>query len=82
MEINILKSEKDEFEAGIDNVTTAEIIRVYLNNAGVDFAAWRREHPTKPVVMKIKSKNVKKDVSGAVAAIKKDLDAITKAVKK
>ena len=34
------------------------------------------------VIMKIQSKDVKKDVSNAVKAIKKDLDSIVKVVKK
>ena len=54
-----------------------------MNENGVDFAAWRREHPTKPIVFKIKSsKGVKKAVSEAVDAIKKDLDLVLKAAKK
>lgn len=82
MEIDVIKNEKDEFEARVNNVTTAEILRVYLNKENVDFAAWRREHPTKPVVMKITSKNIKKDVGSAIAAIKKDLDTLLKSIKK
>ncbi|MCA9485982.1 MAG: hypothetical protein KC506_04010, partial [Nanoarchaeota archaeon] len=65
----------------VDNLTVAEILRVYLNQGNVDLAVWRREHPTKPALMKVKSKNVKKDVSDAVSAIKKDLDKIVKSVK-
>ena len=51
---------------------------------GADFAAWRREHPSKPLVFKIQSKdkNVKKVVSDAVLAIKKDCDALVKVAKK
>ena len=60
----------------------AEILRVYLNQQGVDFAAWRREHPTKPVLMKIQGNNAKKQLSDAVAAVKKDLDKLVKGVKK
>lgn len=84
MEMEILKQEKNEVEIKLDNVTVAEIMRVYLNENGADFAVWRREHPTKPLTMIIKSsgKTVKKEVSEAVAAIKKDLDGFLKAVKK
>ncbi|MAG37859.1 hypothetical protein CMI45_00530 [Candidatus Pacearchaeota archaeon] len=84
MEIEILKSEKDDAEVKIDNVTIAEILRVYLNNQDIEFTAWRREHPTKPAVLKIKTEKgtVKKAVSDAVSQIKKDLDSVEKEVKK
>jgi DNA-directed RNA polymerase subunit L len=83
MEIEVLKNEKNEFEAKVDNITVAEILRVYLNKQGIDFAAWRREHPAKPVIMRIQSsgKTVKKEVSEAVSEIKKELDKLAKSVK-
>ena len=84
MEIEILKQDKNDLEVKLDNVTVAEILRVYLNKQGVEFAAWRREHPTKPAIMKVRSSGgtAKKEVSDAVIAIKKDLDKILKGVKK
>lgn len=84
MEIETLKSEKNELEVKISNVTVAEVLRVYLQNEGIGFAAWRREHPTKPAVLRIESsgKTVKKAVSEAVESIKKDLDKLASAVKK
>ena len=83
MNIEITKQEKNDVELKIDNQTIAEIMRVYLNNEGVEFAAWKKEHPTKPIVMKIQSNNaVKKIVSEAVAAVKKDLEKISSAFKK
>ena len=84
MNIELTKQEKNDVELKIDNQTIAEIMRVYLNNEGVEFAAWRKEHPTKPIVMKIQSsdKTVKKSVSEAVAAVKKDLEKISSAFKK
>ncbi len=83
MEIEIIRQEKNEVELKIDNITIAEILRVYLNKQGVDFAAWRREHPSKPIIMLIKStKNVNKEVSEAIEAIKKDLSKIISLVKK
>jgi len=84
MNIQIVKQEKNEVELKIDNMTVAEIMRVYLNNNGIDFAAWRREHPTKPLVMRIESskKTVKKEVSDAVSALKKDLNKIVSLVSK
>ncbi|MFH1425112.1 MAG: RpoL/Rpb11 RNA polymerase subunit family protein [archaeon] len=84
MEIEVLKQEKNLVEMKLDNVTVAEILRHYLNEQGVDFAAWRREHPSKPAVMRIESsgKTVKKEVSDAVVAIVKDLNKIVAGVKK
>jgi DNA-directed RNA polymerase subunit L len=84
MEVEIVKEEKNEIELKVDDVTVAEILRVYLNEQGIDFAAWRREHPTKPAIFKIRSsgKTVKKVVSDAVSGIKKDLVGIEKSLKK
>lgn len=84
MNIEILKNEKNDIELKIDSITTAEILRDYLNKNGIEFAAWRREHPSKPIIFKItaSSGTAKKAVSDAVEAIKKDCDAIVSAVKK
>ncbi len=75
MEIEIIKSEKDDIELKIDNVTIAELLRVYLSKTeGVDFVAWRREHISKPAVLKVQTsgKTVKKAISEAISAIEKD----------
>ena len=82
MNLEVVKAEKNDVEIKIDNLTVAEILRVYLNDAEVEFAAWRREHPFKPLVMKIQSPNVKKSVSEACAVIKKDMDRIALSAKK
>ena len=82
MKIEILKQEKNEVELKINNITIAEILRVYLNKRGIEFAAWRREHPSKPVIMLIKGSNVKKEVSDSITEIKKDLSRIVSLVKK
>jgi len=84
MEIEIVAQEKNVLELKVDNLVVAEILRVYLNEQGVEFAAWRREHPTKPIVFRIETKSgtVKKAVSEAVGAIKKDLSKIASFVKK
>jgi len=84
MNIEVVKQEKNEVELKIDNLTVAEILRVYLNNNGVEFAAWKREHPSKPLLFRIESsgKTVKKAVSEAVDAIKKDCDKVLGAIKK
>jgi DNA-directed RNA polymerase subunit L len=81
MEINVLKSEKDEMEFEIESLTLAEILRVYLNkDSAVTFAAWKRDHPTKKPVMSVKTKGkaAKKAIDDAVSAITKDLDRIEK----
>ena len=84
MDIKILKHEKNSVELSIDNLTIAEILRVYLNREGIEFAAWRREHPSKPLLFKIKDsgKPVKKAVADAVDAIEKDCAKILGVLKK
>ena len=84
MKMEIVKQEKNDLEVKLDNITVAEILRVYLNKQGVDFAAWRREHPSKPVILKIESKGktAKKEIVDAVSAIKKDLNKVLSLVKK
>jgi DNA-directed RNA polymerase subunit L len=83
MDIKIIKNEKHEVEIEVSNVTVAEILRTYLNENGVEFVAWKREHPSKPVMMTIKSEsNIAKAVSDAVNAIKKDCDKLVSGLKK
>lgn len=83
MNINVIKQEKGLIEIEMDNLTIAEILRIYLNESGVDFAAWRREHPSKPVVFRIQSdKGVKKVISDAISQIKKDCENISAVLKK
>ena len=84
MNIEVVKSEKNEIELKIDNLTIAEVLRAYLYENGVEFAAWRREHPSKPLIFKIESsdKTVKKVVADSVAQIKKDCDKIVSVLKK
>ena len=79
MEVKFLKDEKDHVEVELDNLTIAEILRVYLNNdSNVDFAAWKREHPTENPVLKVSGKNPKKSIRDAVSSITKDLDKVEK----
>jgi DNA-directed RNA polymerase subunit L len=84
MQIEIISQDKNSVELKIDNQTVAEIIRIYLNEQGIDFAAWRREHPTKPTIFRIQAKDkpVKKAVSDATSAIIKDLDKFSSLLKK
>jgi len=85
MEINILKSSKDEIELELESLTIAEVLRVYLNkDSSVKFAAWKREHPTKNPVLLVKTsgKIAKKAINDAVSSITKDLDKIESDFKK
>ncbi len=85
MEINILESSKDEIKLELSNLTIAEILRVYLNkDSSVNFAAWKREHPTKnPILsLKTKGKTAKKAINDAISAITKDLDKVEADFKK
>lgn len=85
MEIKVLESDKNDMEVELENLTMAEILRVYLNkDSAVTFAAWRREHPTKPPVLKVKTKGktASKAVKDAVSSITKDLDKIESDFKK
>ena len=79
MDLKILKSDKEEIEVEIDNITLVEVLRVYLNkNSDVSFVAWKREHPTKNPVLKVKAKNPKKAIKEAVSVVVKELDKIGK----
>jgi len=77
MEIKIINSSKDEIEFETDNLTIAEILRVYLNkDSTVKFAAWKQEHPTENIIMSVKTqgKTAKKAINDAVELITKELD--------
>ena len=85
MEIEVLKSDKDDLEVKIDNITIAEILRVYLNQVdGVELAVWRRDHITRPAVLKVvtSGKTAKKAVSEAISSISKDAEKILASLKK
>ncbi len=85
MELEILKSSKEEIEVRLENLTLVEILRVYLNkDSGVSFAAWKREHPSEKPILKVvtKGKTAKKAIADAVKEITKDLDKIESDFKK
>ena len=84
MNVEIISQESDKIELRVDNLTVVEILRVYLNNHGIKFAAWRRDHLTKPVILRVESsgKTVKKAISEAVSAINKDLNGLVKGLDK
>ena len=75
MEINILKDDKNELDVQVDNLTVVELLRNYLNkDSSVKMAAWRREHPTKPLILNIKTqgKSPKKALQDDISGIEKD----------
>ena len=82
MNVEVISQESGLIELRVDNLTVAEVLRVYLNENGIKFAAWRRDHLTKPVIFRIESsgKTVKKAISEAVSAINKDLNSLLKIV--
>ena len=83
MEVKILNEDKGEMEIEVSNQTIAEVLRVYLGEQGVEFAAWRRDHPSKPVILKVKaSSGVKKAISSAISTINKDCSALLSEMKK
>ena len=85
MIVKYIKDEKNEAEIEIDNATIAEILRVYLaQDENVSFVAWRKEHPTKNAVLKIKTsgKSARKAVEDVVSRIEKDLDKLESEFKK
>ena len=85
MEIKILKDEKDDLELSIDNQTVAEIVRSYLNkDKDVKLGAWKKEHYSKPLTLKIKtsSKSAKKALQDSISKIQKDLDKYKEEFKK
>ena len=85
MEVKILKDEKNELEVTIDNQTIVELIRVYLNqDSGVKLGAWKKEHYSKPLVLKIvtEGKTAKKALQDAIAKAEKDLEKYKEEFKK
>ena len=76
MDIKILKDEKNDLEIQLDNQTIAELIRFYLNNEdSVKLGAWKREHYSKPIILKVETngKTAKKALQDAIAKARKDL---------
>jgi len=84
MNVEVISAEPHLMELRVDNLTVVELLRVYLNKNNIKFAAWRRDHLTKPVIFRIESsgKTVKKDIIEAISGISKDLDVLSKIVKK
>ena len=76
MEIEVLRDEKNELEVQLDNQTIAELVRFYLNqDDNVKLGVWKKEHYSKPVVLKVKTegKTAKKALQDAIVKAQKDL---------
>jgi len=85
MKIKYIKEEKNDAEIELDNLTIAELLRIYLvEDKEVSFVAWRREHPNKNPVLKIKTKGktVNKAIKDAVSQVEKELDKLVESYKK
>lgn len=84
MEIKILNEDKSTMDVELDNLTIAELLRVYLNKEGVKFAAWRRENPEKNPILHIEvaSGSPKAIVKKAIASVTKELDKLDSDFKK
>ncbi len=85
MEVKYIKDEKNEAEIELDNLAIAELLRIYLSqDEDVEIVAWRREHPTKSPILKIKTKGktVKKSIQDASSKIEKELDKLVEDLKK
>ncbi len=85
MEIKILKDEKNELEVSINNLTVAELLRVYLNqDSSVKLGAWRKEHYSKPIILKIVSdgKSARKALADAITRARKELEKYSDEFKK
>ena len=85
MEIKILEDNKDEMKIEINNLTIAEILRVYLNkDDAVTLAVWKREHIEKNPVLyvKTKGKTAKKAIQDAISRIEKEAEKILDNLKK
>ena len=85
MELKIIKDEKNELEVSIDNLTVAELIRVYLNeDSSVKLGAWKKVHYSKPLILKVmtEGKSARKALSDAIAKARKDLEKYSDEFKK
>ena len=85
MYVKYLVDNKNEAEVEISSLTIAEILRAYLvKDSSVEFAAWKRSHPDKNPVLKIrtKGKTARKAVEDAVSKIEKEADKVVDGFRK
>lgn len=81
MDFEILKESKEELEIKIENVTLAELLRVYLNNdEKVKFVAWKRQNHQEPAILRIETsgQDPKKAIKNAIKEVTKELEKIEK----
>lgn len=85
MEIKYLRDEKNEADIEMDNSTITELLRTYLlRDEAVSFVAWKREHPSKNPILKVKTKGktVRKAIEDAISHIEKEADKLVSDFKK
>lgn len=85
MELKIISSSKNEVEFEVENLTLAELLKVYLNkDDSVEMAAWKRIHISEKPILKIKTngKTPKKALNDAISKAVKDLDKVEEEFKK
>ena len=85
MEIKVIKAGKNELEIELNSLTLAELLRNMLwQDSATEFAAWKREHPTKNphLVLRTKGKGAKKVLLDTLASIQKTTAQLTKEFKK
>jgi hypothetical protein len=82
MHISVVQKSKHEATISLDSVTVAEVLRVALYEQGVDFAAWKKEHYSKPVLMIVRhADGVQKIINAAVGQITKQTELLVKELK-
>ena len=82
MEVTVLVDEKKVLDVEVDNLTVAEVLRMYLNEEGAELAVWKRDHPSKNPVLHIEDANPKKVLKAAIAKLEKDIDSAVASFKK
>lgn len=82
MEIKILSDEKDSLDIELNNLTIAELLRVYLNENGAKLAVWKRDHPSKNPVLHIEGNNPKKILKETLSNLENEIDSLVDEFKK
>ena len=85
MDIKILNESQNEIELQLGDLTLSEVLRVYLNqDSCVEFAAWKRNHASEPIVLRVetKGKSAKKAIEDAIKQIEKESTKLLDEVKK
>ena len=82
MEIKILNDEKNSLDIELNNLTIAELLRVYLNENGAKLAVWKRDHPSKNPVLHIEGNNPKKILKETISNLENEIDSLVDEFKK